>query len=43
VSSDLEEVIGVAHRIMVMAAGRQTGILDRQDANDVSVMELATG
>lgn len=43
VSSDLEEVLGVAHRIMVMAAGRQTGILDRDDANDVSVMELATG
>ena len=42
VSSDLEEVLGVAHRIMVMAAGRQTGILDREDANDVSVMELAT-
>ncbi|MFV0332556.1 MAG: sugar ABC transporter ATP-binding protein [Tropicimonas sp.] len=42
VSSDLEEVLGVSNRIMVMAEGRQAGILDRAEANDVSVMELAT-
>ncbi|MGQ9367967.1 sugar ABC transporter ATP-binding protein [Azospirillum sp. ST 5-10] len=42
VSSDLEEVLGVSNRIMVMAAGRRAGILDRGEANDVSVMELAT-
>jgi len=42
VSSDLEEVLGVSHRILVMAQGRQAGILDRREANDVSVMELAT-
>ncbi|MCC5955811.1 MAG: sugar ABC transporter ATP-binding protein [Natronohydrobacter sp.] len=42
VSSDLEEVLGVSNRVLVMAAGRQTGILDHTDANDVSVMELAT-
>jgi len=42
VSSDLEEVLGVSNRIMVMSHGRQTGILDRGQANDVSVMELAT-
>jgi ribose transport system ATP-binding protein len=42
VSSDLEEVLGVSNRIMVMAQGRQAGILDRKDANDVSIMELAT-
>jgi hypothetical protein len=41
-SSDLEEVLGVSNRIMVMAHGKQAGILDRKDANDVSVMELAT-
>ena len=41
VSSDLEEVLGISHRILVMAAGRQRGILDRSAANDVSVMELA--
>jgi len=42
VSSDLEEVLGVSNRILVMAAGRQTGILDHSEANDVSIMELAT-
>ncbi len=42
VSSDLEEVLGVSGRIMVMAHGEQAGILNREDANDVSVMELAT-
>lgn len=42
VSSDLEEVLGVSNRILVMAAGRQAGILDHEQANDVSVMELAT-
>ncbi len=42
VSSDLEEVLGVSNRVLVMAAGRQTGILDHTKANDVSVMELAT-
>ena len=42
VSSDLEEVLGVSNRILVMSAGRQTGILDHAEANDVSVMELAT-
>ena len=42
VSSDLEEVLGISNRIMVMSKGRQTGLLDRGEANDVSVMELAT-
>jgi ribose transport system ATP-binding protein len=42
VSSDLEEVLGVSSRIMVMAQGKQAGILDRKNATDVSVMELAT-
>jgi ribose transport system ATP-binding protein len=42
VSSDLEEVLGVSHRILVLAKGRQAGILPREQATDVSVMELAT-
>lgn len=42
VSSDLEEILGVSNRIMVMAAGRQAGILEAEEANDVSIMELAT-
>jgi ribose transport system ATP-binding protein len=42
VSSDLEEVLGLSNRIMVMADGHAQGILDRGEADDVSVMELAT-
>ena len=42
VSSDLEEVLGLSHRIVVLAQGRQAGTLDRAEADDVSVMELAT-
>jgi ribose transport system ATP-binding protein len=43
VSSDLEEVLGLAHRVMVLARGRQMGVLDRAQANNVAVMALATG
>ena len=42
VSSDLEEVLGVSNRILVMAAGSQAGILSHSEANEVSVIELAT-
>jgi ribose transport system ATP-binding protein len=42
VSSDLEEVLGLSHRVMVLARGRQRGILDRGEASNVAVMELAT-
>jgi len=42
VSSDLDEVLGLAHRVMVLSRGRNRGILDRDIAGRVSVMELAT-
>lgn len=42
VSSELEEVIGLSHRVMVLSRGVQKGILEGSDANNVSVMELAT-
>ena len=42
VSSDLEEVLGLAHRVVVMSRGRQRGILSRREATSVNVMELAT-
>ena len=41
VSSELEEVLGLSHRILVMSGGRQRGILFRADADARSVMELA--
>jgi ribose transport system ATP-binding protein len=42
VSSDLEEVLGLSHRVMVLSRGRQMGILDAAAATNVAVMELAT-
>ncbi len=42
VSSDLEEVLGLSHRVLVLSRGRQRGILDRGEASNVAVMELAT-
>jgi ribose transport system ATP-binding protein len=42
VSSELEEVLGLSHRVMVLARGKQMGVLDREEATDVAVMHLAT-
>ena len=42
VSSDLEEVLGLSHRVLVLSRGRQRGILERNEASNVAVMELAT-
>jgi ribose transport system ATP-binding protein len=40
VSSELEEVLGLSHRVMVLSRGQQRGILT--DPTDHVVMELAT-
>lgn len=42
VSSDLDEVLGLSHRILVLGRGRLRGILEADVANRYSVMELAT-
>lgn len=41
ISSELPEVLGMADRIMVMHEGHATGILDRSEADQVRIMELA--
>ncbi|MFM1967140.1 MAG: ribose import ATP-binding protein RbsA [Actinomycetota bacterium] len=41
VSSELEEVLGLAHRVLVMSAGRQRAILDRSEATSERVMNFA--
>jgi inositol transport system ATP-binding protein len=41
ISSELPEVIGMSDRIVVMHDGHVTGILDREGANQVSIMSLA--
>ncbi|PZO82453.1 MAG: D-xylose ABC transporter ATP-binding protein [Mesorhizobium amorphae] len=41
ISSEMPEVLGMSDRIMVMHGGRVTGFLDRAEATQVKVMELA--
>ncbi len=43
ISSDLEEVLGMSDRIMVMHEGRSAGMLDISEATQERVMSLATG
>ncbi len=43
ISSDMEEVLGESDRIAVMHEGRITGIVDRADASEETVMKLAVG
>jgi len=42
VSSDLDEVLGLSHRVMVLSRGRLMGTLDAAQADRVAVMALAT-
>ncbi|MDR0285367.1 MAG: sugar ABC transporter ATP-binding protein [Propionibacteriaceae bacterium] len=42
ISSELEEVLRMADRIVVMCAGRVTGVLDNAAATQESIMKLAT-
>jgi ABC-type sugar transport system ATPase subunit len=42
ISSELEELLGMADRIVVMREGRSVGALDRSEATQERVMELAT-
>ncbi|WP_417439369.1 sugar ABC transporter ATP-binding protein [Idiomarina sp.] len=41
ISSELPEVLGMSDRVLVMHEGRCTGILNRDEADQVSVMSLA--
>ncbi|EJN04519.1 sugar ABC transporter ATP-binding protein [Phyllobacterium sp. YR531] len=42
ISSEMPEVLGMSDRVMVMHEGRVTGFLDRAEATQVKVMELAS-
>jgi inositol transport system ATP-binding protein len=42
ISSEMPEVLGMSDRVLVMHEGRQTGIVDRKDATQVRIMELAS-
>lgn len=42
VSSELPEILGMSDRIMVIAGGRIRGFLNREEATEEKIMELAT-
>ncbi len=42
ISSEMPEVLGMSDRVMVMHEGRVTGFIDRKDATQVKIMELAS-
>lgn len=43
ISSDLPEVLGISDRIIVMSEGKISGELNRDEANQESIMKLAVG
>ena len=43
ISSELPEVLGMSDRVMVMHEGELMGTLDRSDATQEKVMQLASG
>jgi ABC-type sugar transport system ATPase subunit len=42
ISSEMPEILGMSDRIMVIHEGRVTGFLDRSEADQVKIMELAS-
>lgn len=42
ISSELQEILRMSHRIVVMCEGRVTGIVDASDASQESIMKFAT-
>jgi ribose transport system ATP-binding protein len=43
ISSDLEEVLGISDRVLVMHEGRLAGEVRRDEMSEVAIMSLATG
>ena len=41
ISSELPEIMGMSDRVLTISQGRLTGILDRADADQIKIMELA--
>lgn len=42
-SSDMNEIIGLSHRVAVMRDGQLAGILEGEDINDAEIMRYAAG
>jgi len=41
ISSEMLEIVGLCNRVMVLFEGHVTGILERQDINQINIMKLA--
>ena len=42
ISSEMPELLGISDRIMVMCEGRVTGVLDKDEADEVKIMNYST-
>ena len=42
ISSEMPELLGISDRIMVMCEGRVTGILNKDEADEVKIMNYST-
>ena len=42
VSSDLQEILSICERVIVMHEGRATGMLNSSEANEAKIMYYAT-
>jgi ribose transport system ATP-binding protein len=43
VSSDMEELLGMSERIVVLHEGEQTGVLTREEFSQETILTLASG
>ena len=43
ISSEMQEIIGLCHRVAVMRAGRITGVLSGESITEEEIMLYATG
>jgi ribose transport system ATP-binding protein len=43
VSSEMEEILGMSDRALVMHEGRLSGVLNRDELSEEAVMQFATG
>ena len=43
ISSDLEEILRISDRVLVMHEGTLTGELQREELSEEAIMKLATG
>jgi ABC-type sugar transport system ATPase subunit len=43
ISSEMEEMIGMSDRIVVLYEGRQTGVLEKSEFSQEAILTLASG